>query len=59
MNHYALLHTKIELLGFMASEFFLKFVEAKNAQWVAHLNPRDMVGKIYVGDHQTLQYTKD
>ena len=58
MNHYALLHTKNSTTGLHGFRDFLKFVEANNAQWVAHLNPRDMVGKIYVGDHQTLLYTK-
>ena len=28
------------------------------AQGVASLDPRSMVGRIYVGDHQTLLHTK-
>ena len=47
----------------MASKDFLsviphKSMEAKDPEGLANLETRDMVGKIYVGDHQTMLYTK-
>ena len=33
-------------------------MEANDPQGVASLGPREMVGRIYVGDHQTLLHTK-
>ena len=33
-------------------------MEAKDPDGLVNLEPRGMVGMIYVGDHQTLQYTK-
>ena len=33
-------------------------MEAKDPAGLANLEPRGMVGMIYVGDHQTLLYTK-
>ena len=33
-------------------------MEAKDPEGLANLEPRGMVGMIYVGDHQTLLYTK-
>ena len=45
----------IVAVGFIVSEnFFFKFMEANDLQGVAHLNPKDMVGQIYLGDYQTL-----
>ena len=35
-----------------------KSVEAKDPEGLANLEPRGMFGRIYVGDHQTLLYTK-
>ena len=49
----------IVAVGFMVSEkIFLKFMEANDPQDMAHLNHKDMVGKIYLRDHKTLLYTK-
>ena len=51
-------------MGLIVSEdFFLKFSHCKSLEaidpWgVASLNPRGMIGMIYVGDHWTLLYTK-
>ena len=33
-------------------------MEAKDPEGLANLEPRGMFGRIYVGDHQTLLYTK-
>ena len=33
-------------------------MEAKDLEGLANLEPRNMVGMIYVRDHQTLLYTK-
>ena len=33
-------------------------MKAKDPEGLANLEPRGMVGMIYVGDHQTLLYTK-
>ena len=33
-------------------------MEAKDPEGLVNLEPRGMVGMIYVGDHQTLLYTK-
>ena len=35
-----------------------KSMEAKDPEGLVNLEPRGMVGMIYVGDHQTLLYTK-
>ena len=32
-------------------------MEAKDPEGLANLEPRDMVGRIYVGDHKTLLST--
>ena len=52
-------------MGLMVSEkeIFLKFshfksMGAKDPQGVANLDPRGMVGRIYVGAHYTLLHTK-
>ena len=66
VNHYVLLHTKYRSCRSMVSKDFLesysliygKSMEAKYPEGLANLEPRDMVGMIYVGDHQTLLYTK-
>ena len=50
---------------FMVSKDFLKryfplygkSMEAKKPEGLANLEPRGMVGMIYVGDHQALLYT--
>ena len=65
VKHNALLHTKYRSCRFMVSKVFLKSysplygksIEAKDPEGLANLEPRDMVGMIYVGDHQTLLYT--
>ena len=49
--------------AFLKSYFplYSKSMEAKAPEGLGNLEPgppRDMVGKIYVGDHQTLLYTK-
>ena len=33
-------------------------MEAKDPEGLANLEPRGMVGMLYVGDHQALLYTK-
>ena len=33
-------------------------MEANDAQDMAHLNHKDMIGKIYLGNHKALLYTK-
>ena len=38
--------------------FSSKSMEAKDPEGLINLEPRGMVGMIYVGDHQTLLYTK-
>ena len=55
----------IEAVGFMVSEVYLKLfpilrqdMEANDLQGMANLDPRGMVGMVYVGDHHTLLYTK-
>ena len=65
-----MLHTKyISCIGFMASEknfyllffFFFKFshlMGANEPRGVANLDPRGMVGRIYVEYHQTSLYTQ-
>ena len=63
VNHYVLLHTKYRSCRFMVSKDFFKSysllydkpMEAKDPEGLANLEPRSM---IYVGDHQTLLYTK-
>ena len=47
----------------MVSKVFSKLfpsqsTEAKDPEGLVNLEPRGMVGMIYVGDHQTLLYTK-
>ena len=63
VNHYALLHFYIEGFKLWPSLFqkilktfphYYKSREANGAQRVENLDPRGMVGKIYVRDHQTL-----
>ena len=39
------------------SPLYRKSMEAKDPEGLANLEPRDMVGMLYVGDHQTLLYT--
>ena len=67
MDHYTLLHTKYISLGphgFREEDFFklLFFIislwEVMTPLGVANLDPRGMVGRIYVGDHYTLLHTK-
>ena len=55
----------IEEVGFMVSLRFLKKVfqhyksmEANDPQGVVNLDPRGMVDRIYIGDRQSLLYTK-
>ena len=38
--------------------FHYKFMGANDPRGVASLDPRGMVGRIYIGDRQTLLYTK-
>ena len=61
-DHYALLHTMHTSCGpqglrddFLSFPHF-KSMETIDPQGMANLNPRGMVGRIYVGDHQTLLY---
>ena len=56
----------IEAVGSWFQKIFLKSysllygnsMEAKDPEGLGNLEPRGMVGMIYVGDHQTLLYTK-
>ena len=62
INHYVLLHNKRRICRCMVSKDFLKSysslysksMEAKDPVGLANLEPRGMVGMIYVGDHQAL-----
>ena len=38
--------------------YFPVSLEAKDPKGLVNLEPRGMVGMIYVGDHKTLLYTK-
>ena len=64
-----LLHINLLAVGLMVSEknifkvfllllFHYKSMEANEPRGVANLDPRDMVGRIDVGDHLTLLHTK-
>ena len=51
----------IEAVDFMVSGIcfscfilVISYIETNDPHGVTNLNPRDMVGTIYVGDHQTL-----
>ena len=64
-DHLTLLNTKYLISGphGFKEEDFLSFSHYKsiraNEPWgVANLDPRDMVGRIYVVDHLTLLHTK-
>ena len=57
----------IEAVGPWFQKFFFKVIEyyplygksmeAKDPEGLVNLEPRGMVGRIYVGDHQTLLYS--
>ena len=60
-----LLHTKYISSGpyvFREEDFWsfshFKSMEANESRGVANLDPKDMVGRIYVGDHLTLLHIK-
>ena len=61
---FKLLHTKYlssELYGFREEDLsfsYFKSMGANELRGVASLEPRGMVGRIYVGDHLTLLHTK-
>ena len=60
VNHYyVLLHTKYRSCRFMVSKVFFKSYSPLygKSEGLANLEPRGMVGMIYVGDHQALLYT--
>ena len=64
VDHYTMLHTKYISSGphGFRAEDFLSFSHYKsmgaNDPWVvANLDPRGMVGRIYVGDHLTSLHT--
>ena len=44
--------------GDLLSFSHYKSVRVNDPQGMANLDPRDMVGRIYVGDHKTLLHTK-
>ena len=56
VNHYVLLHTKYRSCRFMVSKYFLKSysplysksMETKDPEGLANLEPRGMVGMIYI-----------
>ena len=63
-DHYTFLHTKYMSSGphGFREDFFLGFshfksMGANDPRGTANLDPRGMVGRIYVGDHQTLLHT--
>ena len=64
-DHYKLLHTKYISSGphgFREEDFLcffphFKSMGANDPQIVANLDPRGMVGRIYVGDHLTSLHT--
>ena len=63
VNHYLLNTRCIESVGSWFQKIVLKLfpsksMEAKDPDGLVNLEPRGMVGMIYVGDHQKLQYTK-
>ena len=67
-NHLTLQHTKYLSTGphgFKEEDFFKSFshykyksMEANEPPGSANLDPRDMIGRNYVGDHLTLLHTK-
>ena len=64
-DHLTLLNTKYLSIGphGFGEEDFLSFshyksMRANEPRSVANLDPRGMVGRIYVGDHLTLLHTK-
>ena len=64
-DHLTLLHTKYLCsgpYGFREEDFLsishYKSVDANEPRGVANLDPRGMVGRIYVGDHLSLLHTK-
>ena len=64
-DHLTLLHTKYLSsgpYGFREEDFLsithYKSMGANEPQGVANLDPRGMVGRIYVGDHLSLLHTK-
>ena len=64
-DHYTLLHTKYISCGphgFRDEDILVfsnfKSMGANDSQDTAHLDPRGMVGRIYVGDHQTSLHTQ-
>ena len=66
VNQNVLLHTKYRSCRFMVSKVFFKKIfpiirksmGTKDPEGLANLEPRGIVGMIYVGDHQALLYTK-
>ena len=64
-DHYTLLHTQNIICGphGFREEDFLSFLHyksmgANDPRGVASLDPRDLIGRIYVVDHYTLLHTK-
>ena len=60
VNHYSLLHTKYISSGphgFRIEDFLSKPMGADDRQGAATLEPRGMVGRIYVGDQLTALHT--
>ena len=64
VDHYTFLHTKYLSSGphgFREDDFLsfshYKSMGANNPQGVASLDPRGMLGRIYVGDHLTSLHT--
>ena len=53
-DHFTLLHTKYISCGphgFRVSFFHYKSVGANDPRGTANLEPRGLIGRIYVGDH--------
>ena len=66
-DHYTFLHTKYVSCGphgFRREDFFkffffhYKSMGANDPRSVPRLDPRGLIGRIYVGNHQTLLHTK-
>ena len=65
-DHLTLLHTKYLSSGsygfieeaFFSFFFYCKSTGANELRSVANLDPRGMIGRIYVGDHLSLLHTK-
>ena len=60
-DHYTLLQTQYISVSLMVSEkvFFFRYMsmKANDPRGVANLDPRGLIGRVYVVDHYTLLHT--